>query len=207
VAPRLRLKPIATGELFREAIAAETELGRRIKASYDRGELIADDITVALVEEKLDEIAREQALREGVRGGLYDGFPRTRGQAAALDAALAKRGDAISAVVEIEVPTAKLVSRLAGRRVCRDCGRVYHVEFQPPREPGSCDVCGGSVIQREDDTPAAVQKRLDLYFAQTEPVLAYYRDRGLVATVDGDQPIPGVTEAIVAAIERLAGEA
>ena len=200
LAPRLRLKLVATGELFRAAIAAETALGRRIKAAYDRGELIPDEITVALVDEKLDEIARERELGEAVRGALFDGFPRTPGQAEALDAALARRGEAISSVIQIDVPVARLVDRLTGRRVCKNCGAVYHVEFNPPRQPGVCDVCGGQLVQREDDTPAAVQKRLDLYFAQTAPLLAYYRDRGLVVAVDGDRPIPAVTEAILEAL-------
>lgn len=196
LAPRLGLTLVATGQLFRDAIAAETELGRRIKAIYDRGELVPDDLTISLVEEKLDEIARARALGEGVRGALFDGYPRTRAQAEALDAALAARGGALCAVVRIDVPIETLVARLAGRRVCKRCGAVYHVEFNPPRRDGVCDVCGGEVAQREDDTPAAVRKRLDLYAAQTEPLLGYYQGRGLVVAVDGDQAIDAVTDEI-----------
>lgn len=204
LAPRLGLTSVATGELFRSAIKAETELGRRIKASYDRGELVSDGVTVGLVEEKLDEIARERELGEGVRGALFDGFPRNRPQAEALDAALAARLDALSAVVQIEVPMAVLIARLAGRRVCRQCGTVYHVEFNPPRRAGVCDRCGGAVEQREDDTPAAVQKRLDLYFSETAPLLTYYGDRGVLARVDGDRPIDAVTDEIERTVRRLA---
>ena len=200
LAPRLGLVTIATGELFRSAIAAGTDLGRRIKDIYDRGELVPDDLTVRLVEEKLDEVEREQGLGEAVRGALFDGFPRTRAQAEALDAALARRGAAISAVIQIDVPFESLVARLAGRRVCRRCGAVYHVDFNPPRQPGICDRCGGEVIQREDDTAEAVKKRLGLYFRETEPLLTYYRERGIVAVVDGNQPIDVVTEDIVRAI-------
>ena len=200
VAPRLGLVLIATGELFRGAIKAQTELGRRIKEAYDRGDLISDDVTIALVEEKLDAIARARAAGEGVRGALFDGFPRNRAQAGALEAALRPRGETLTAVVSIEVPRDVLVARLAGRRVCRRCGHVYHVSFNPTRRPGVCDVCGGEVVQREDDTPAAIHKRLDLYLSQTEPLIAHFCERGLVATVDGNQPIEAVTDDIVEAI-------
>lgn len=205
--PRLGLTQVATGELFRAAIAGETDLGCRIKAIYDRGELIPDGLTVGLVEEKLDEIERERSLGEAVRGALFDGFPRNREQAEALDAALARRGEAISAVVRIDVPLETLVTRLAGRRVCKRCGTVYHVEFNPPTRDGVCDRCGGEVVQREDDTPEAVTKRLEIYFRETAPLLGYYQERGLLAAVDGDRPIEAVTDEIAAAIEGLAPRA
>ncbi|MDP9364678.1 MAG: adenylate kinase [Chloroflexota bacterium] len=204
LAPRLGLVPIATGDLFRSAIAAESTLGRQIKAIYDRGELVPDELTVGLVEEKLEEVARKRALGEGVRGALFDGFPRTQAQAEALDSLLERQGEAIAAVVKIDVPFDVLVERLAGRRVCRRCGAVYHVQFNPPSRDGVCDRCGGEVVQREDDTPAAVRKRLELYARETEPLIAYYRRRGLVADVDGDRPIDEVTDAVVAAVARLA---
>lgn len=204
VAPRLGLVPVATGELFRGAIAAETELGRRIKAVYDRGELVPDELTVGLVEEKLDEVARQRSLEDGVRGALLDGFPRTQAQAEALDDVLARQADAVTAVVKIDVPRDILVARLAGRRVCRDCGAVYHVTFNPPLQPDVCDRCGGEVVQREDDTPAAVEKRLALYVRETEPLIAYYRERGLLAEVDGNRPIETVTDAMIAAIAGVA---
>lgn len=207
LAPRLGLKLIATGDLFRGAIKAETELGREIKAIYDRGELVPDAITVRLVEEKLGEIDRERRLGEGVRGALFDGFPRTRGQAAALDGALAVRGEGISAVVRLDVPAPVLIARLTGRRVCANCGAVYHVAFNPPRSPNVCDVCGGTLVQREDDTREAVEKRLALYVEQTEPLLTYYGERGVVVAVDGDQSIEAVTDALVQAVEKLVPEA
>ena len=200
LAPRLGLVPIATGELFRGAIAADTPLGRRIKDIYDRGELVPDDLTVRLVEEKLDEVARQQELGEAVRGALFDGFPRTRAQAEALDATLARRSATISVVIQIEVPFETLVARLAGRRVCKRCGAVYHVDFNPPSRPGVCDRCGGEVMQREDDRAEAVEKRLSLYFRETEPLLTYYRERGILAAVDGNQPIDVVTEDIARAV-------
>jgi len=202
LAPRLGLVPVATGELFRSAIAAETDLGRRIKAIYDRGELIPDDLTVGLVEEKLDDVRRERDLGEGVRGALFDGFPRTRAQAEALDDVLSRQGEAVSSVVKIDVPLETLVARLAGRRVCQNCGAVYHVEFYPPKAEGVCDRCGGAVVQRADDTPEAVRRRLELYFRETEPLIAFYRERGLLTEVDGDRPIEAVTDAIAAEVNR-----
>ncbi len=200
--PRLGLVHTSTGDLFRAAIAAETALGRRIKDAYDRGELIADDITNGLVEERLDEIEHRRNQGEGVRGALFDGFPRNRVQAEALDAALMERRERIGAVVQLQVPTEVLITRLAGRRVCERCGAIYHVVTNPPTQPGVCDRCGGRVVQREDDTPAAIQRRLETYFEQTEPLLAYYRDQGLVLTVGADRPIEAVTDAIIEALDR-----
>ena len=200
--PRLGLVKIATGDLFRTAIAAETDLGRQVKAIYDRGELVPDGLTVALVEERLDEVARRKALGEGVNGALFDGFPRTQAQAETLDAALAARGAAVTAVIEIVVPIERLVARLAGRRVCERCGAVYHLEFNPPARRGVCDRCGGAVIQRDDDTPEAIKRRLGLYHQQTAPLLDFYRRRGLLVEVDGNRTIEEVTGAIVAALAR-----
>lgn len=202
LAPRLGLMLIATGDLFRAAIRGETELGRQIKAVYDAGGLVSDEITVALVEERLDEIGERRGLGERVEGAIYDGFPRTRAQAEALDRALAKRGEAITTVIQIDVPRETLIRRLAGRRICSSCGRVYNVESNPPKSAGVCDVCGGALIQREDDTEDAVRRRLDLYFKETEPLTRYYRERGLIQTIDGDRDIDEITEDLVGMIER-----
>jgi adenylate kinase len=204
VRDRLNLRSVATGELFRAAIKAGTELGRRIQAIYDRGELIPDDLTVALVEERLNEIADDRASGEPVLGALYDGFPRTFGQAAALDAMLTRRGEEITAVIAIDVPRETLIERLAGRRVCSVCGRVYNVISDPPNVTGQCDVEGGRLIQRADDTAEAVAKRLDLYDIETAPLLDRYAERGVLVHVDGNRPIEEVTDAIVAAIENRA---
>jgi adenylate kinase len=200
VRSRLNLASIATGELFRAAIKHETALGQRIKAIYDRGDLVPDDLTIALVEERLDQIARERAAGVPLDGALYDGFPRTEAQARALDEALARRGESVSVVIAIDVPRDTLLERLAGRRVCTGCGHVYNVVSDPPRQEGVCDLCGGKVVQRADDTPEAVAKRLDLYEVETAPLLGHYEDQGLLVRVDGDRPIEGVTEAIVDAV-------
>ena len=204
VRARLALASIATGELFRAAIHSQTDMGRRIQAIYDRGELVPDDLTVALVEERLDELARERAAGSSVRGALYDGFPRTNGQANALDRALSDRGQAITAVVAIDVPRETLLRRLAARRVCASCGRVYNAESDPPRVEGVCDVCGGQVVQRADDTPGAVAMRLDLYDEETAPLVERYAERGLLTRIDGDRAIDEVTASIVDAIQARA---
>lgn len=195
----MNLASIATGELFRSAIKGETDLGQRIKAIYDRGELVPDDITVALVEERLNSQA-QQGPRSDLAGALYDGFPRTAAQAQALDEMLARRGEEISVAIAIDVPRAALIERLSGRRVCSVCGHVYNVVSDPPRQPGVCDVDGGALIQRADDTPDAVAKRLDLYELETAPLIDRYAERGLVVHIDGDRPIDEVTDAIIAAI-------
>ena len=199
VRARMNLASIATGELFRSAIKGETDLGQRIKAIYDRGELVPDDITVALVEERLNSQA-QQGPQSDLAGALYDGFPRTAAQAQALDEMLARRGEEISVAIAIDVPRAALIERLSGRRVCSVCGHVYNVVSDPPRQPGVCDVDGGALIQRADDTPDAVAKRLDLYELETAPLIDRYAERGLVVHIDGDRPIDEVTDAVTAAI-------
>jgi adenylate kinase len=203
VAPRLGLVKLATGDLFRAAVASGNELGQLVKEYLDRGELVPDDVTLRIVEEHLDEIGRDQRAQ----GALFDGFPRTRAQAEGLDQALAKRGQHIDAVVVISASTETLISRLAGRRVCPSCGATYHVTFNPPQRAGICDQCGGELIQRTDDTPDAIRRRLDLYFEQTAPLLEFYRQRGLVRQVNGDRAIDEVANDIISAIERTAGRA
>lgn len=202
VREQLHLASVATGELFRAAIKSDSSLGQQIKAIYDRGELVPDDVTVALVAERLDELAR--AGREGgqVIGALYDGYPRTSAQAQALDTLLAQRGEKIDAVIAIDVPRAELIQRLSGRRLCSVCGKVYNVVSDPPARLGECDACGGALIQRADDTPDAVSKRLDLYERETAPLLDRYAERGVLVNINGDRPIDEVTDAIVSAIRE-----
>ena len=200
VRARLNLGSIATGELFRTAIKDRTALGQKIQAIYDRGELVPDDLTIALVEERLDQLAQDRSRGARIEGALYDGFPRTPAQADALSRSLQARGEDLTAVIAIDVPRETLIERLAGRRVCSSCGRVYNVLSDPPAVDGVCDVCGGQVIQRADDTPDAVSTRLDLYEHETAPLVDRYEEQGLVEHVDGNCPIDDVTESIVAAI-------
>jgi adenylate kinase len=198
---QLKLAPIATGELFRSAIRGESDLGNRIKEIYDRGELVPDDLTVALVEERLDQLARERREGAQIEGALYDGFPRTDEQAEALSRALAGRGETVTSVIAIDVPRPILLERLAGRRVCSGCGRVYNVVTDPPKVDDTCDLCGGALIQRADDTPEAVTKRLDLYDRETAQVVQHYADQGLLIRVNGNRPVEDVSKDIIAAVE------
>lgn len=201
IAPRYRLAHLSTGELFRTAVANGTELGLLAKGYLDRGELVPDDVTLGIVDAKLLEIS---TAKPELQGALFDGFPRTAAQAEGLDIALARRDERIAVVIEVSVPREKLVARLAGRRVCSNCGATYHIDFNPPRQEGVCDRCGGTLVQRQDDTPEAITRRLETYFAQTEPLLSYYQARGLLRRVDGDRPIDEVTDGIAAAIDAAA---
>lgn len=154
-----------------------------------------DDVTIGLIQERLSQSDCRQ-------GFLLDGFPRTVAQAEALDAWLAGRKEKLDAVIDIEVPREELMARLTGRRVCRQCGATYHLQYNPPAEAGKCDVCGGELIQRADDTAATVGKRLDVYNEQTAPLITYYRQRGLLKEIEGSGDIAAVSRAIGAALGR-----
>lgn len=200
IAPRAHLVHLSTGDLFRAAIATGDELGQVLKAILDRGDLVPDDLTLRLVDGRLNEIARESSGGKPAAGAMFDGFPRTAGQADGLDRMLEARGELIGAVVLISVPLETLQRRLSGRRLCPNGHGPYHVEFNPPRREGICDVCGAELFQRDDDKPEAIQRRLALYFAQTEPLIEYFRAAGVLVEIDGDQRVDAVTSAIVAAL-------
>ncbi len=192
----LHLPHVASGDLFRYNLKNDTELGRKAKAYMDQGALVPDDITIAMVLDRLD--------RPDCAGGaLLDGFPRTLAQAEALDKALAEKGVAINGVLNISVPDAILVERVTGRRLCRTCGEPYHIKFNPPKKEGICDIDGGPLYQRDDDTEATVQNRLKVYWDQTSPLIDYYRNKGILVDIDGNQAIDAVTEALQAAVANL----
>ena len=193
----LGLAHVASGDLFRENLRSETELGIKARAYMERGELVPDDVTIAMV---MDRLGPEDCAR----GALLDGFPRTIPQAEALDAALAARGQSITIVLNVAVPDDVLVERVSGRRMCPVCGEAYHVDFSPPRGPGRCDKDGGTLYQRDDDKPGIVRQRLSVYWEQTSPLIDYYRDRGLLVEIDGDRSIDVVTCALLAAIAAAA---
>jgi adenylate kinase len=194
VAPRLGLVHVATGDLFRSLMTAETDLAREVRSYYQRGALVPDELTIRVLLTRLDELDRTHPDK---RGMLLDGFPRTRRQAEALDALLCERGDELVAVVHLQVPRAVLVERLSGRLICQQCGATYHSTLNPPCEPGICDQCGGRLTPRSDDTPDAITRRLDLYDEQTAPLLDYYRQRGLLVEVNGDRPIEEVSRSLL----------
>jgi adenylate kinase len=192
----LNLPHVASGDLFRYNLKNETELGLKAKTYMDRGALVPDDITIAMV---LDRLSRPDCAA----GALLDGFPRTMAQAAALDKALAEKGVAINGVLNIIVPDEVLVERVTGRRLCRACGEPYHVKFNPPKIASVCDKDGGELYQRDDDNETTVQNRLKVYWDQTSPLIGYYQNTGVLVDIDGNQDIDAVTEALKAAVINL----
>lgn len=183
---------VATGDMFRAAVMQGTPMGAQAKRYMDRGELVPDDVTIGVVEERL-------AMPDAAAGFIMDGFPRTAQQATAFDALLAKMGKRLDAVIEIAVPREMLIVRLSSRRVCAKCQTSYQLFSAPPLVAGVCDRCGGELIQRADDAEATVVKRLNVYNRQTAPLLSYYGGAGLLRTVDGTRSIDEVYAAIVSA--------
>lgn len=195
IAAKYGIPHISTGDIFRQNIKEETELGLKAKGYIDEGQLVPDELTTGLV---LDRIEKEDCQD----GYILDGFPRTLNQAAMLDEALKARSEDIDIVLDIDVPDQVIVDRMSGRRVCKDCGETYHIEHLPPKVHGICNICGGELIVREDDRPATVQKRLSVYREKTEPLIDFYSRKGMLVAVDGDrdkaevfQTIEGILEA------------
>lgn len=188
---RYDLAHLSTGDMLREAVAEGTEVGRQAKDIMAAGRLVPDDLIIRLVEERVGQ-------PDCAGGFVLDGFPRTRGQAEALDMLLARHGQKLDAVVEIAVDDDTLVERIAGRFSCANCGAGYHDRFKPTRTPGVCDACGSTELtRRPDDNAETVRARLRAYHDQTAPLLPYYRDKGLLVTVDGVAEIDQVTEEII----------
>jgi adenylate kinase len=171
---------VATGDLFRENIRNQTQLGVQAKAFVDKGALVPDELTVRMLLDRLDRPDTQ-------KGALLDGFPRTVEQAQALDEALKQRSQAVDKVLYINVGEEEVVRRLAGRWTCRNCGAVYHQVFSPPKETGKCDQCGGELYQRDDDKPETVRNRLGVYTQQTAPLIDYYAKQGKLLEVNGEQ--------------------
>ena len=192
----LDIPQVSTGDLFRENLKKETELGLLAKGYMERGELVPDEVTVGMVRERL-------ARPDAGRGAILDGFPRTIAQAEALGTLLAELGHKLAVVPNIEVPEAVLLARLAGRWTCRKCGAMYHQLFSPPQEDGVCDRCGGQLYQRPDDTPEAQKHRIVVYFEQTAPLIDYYREKGLLAEVDGRPGIDQIQAELLEIIQAL----
>lgn len=195
LADRYGIPQVATGDMLREAMASGSELGQRARAYVERGELVPDDVMLAVVEDRLRRPDAE-------RGFVLDGFPRTLAQAEGLDDLLRRLGRRLDAVVLFQVPEETVVRRLAGRWTCTACGRVFHESYSPPRTPGVCDACGSPLVQREDDRPETVRRRLAVYAEQTAPVVEYYRARGLLHPVDGSQDPDAVAEAVEAVLRH-----
>jgi len=184
-----KIPHIATGDIFREAIRAGTDLGRQAKSYLDAGELVPDAVTIGIVRERLQE-------PDCTPGFLLDGFPRTIPQAEALERLLDDLSMRLDLVLNIKIAPAVLVERLTGRRICRQCGTSYHLVFNPPKQDGICDRCGGELYQRSDDTLETVGDRMRVYTNKTAPLLEFYRQRGLLREVDGEPGIDAVWNAI-----------
>jgi adenylate kinase len=191
-----RLPYVATGDILRAAVKDGTELGAKAKPYMDAGELVPDDLLVDLI---VDRIGADDA-RDGF---ILDGFPRTRAQADALGDAFDRLGRRITAVLLFDVPDEELVRRISGRRVSVKTGRVYHVESDPPKHEGRCDVDGSRLVQRDDDKPEVVQKRLEVYHTETEPLVDYYDERGLLRRIDGTRPPTEVHDHVRAVLATL----
>lgn len=187
---------ISTGDMFRAAMKDETELGLKAKSFMDKGELVPDEVTIGIVNERL-------AQADCAKGFLLDGFPRTVAQAEALEEILANLDRKIDYVINIFVDKDILMGRLTGRRICKSCGATYHLEFNPPSEGDKCDRCGGELYQRADDNAETVQNRLDVNLKQTEPLLAFYREKGYLKNINGQQDINVVFENIDQLLEGL----
>ncbi|AVV40994.1 adenylate kinase [Streptomyces sp. ID05-04B] len=196
LARNLSIPHISTGDLFRANISQQTELGKLAKSYMDAGNLVPDEVTIAMAKDRM-----EQPDAEG--GFLLDGFPRNVSQAEALDEVLQTESMKLDAVLDLEVPEEEVVKRIAGRRICRkDSSHVFHATYSPPKSEGVCDVCGGGLYQRDDDTEETVRTRLEVYHTQTEPIIDYYKAQGLVVTISALGKVDEVTARAMDALRR-----
>ncbi len=190
VSERLGFPQISTGDMLRAAVREQTPMGLKAKSMMDAGQLVSDAVVIGIVRERL-------SRSDCQKGFILDGFPRTLPQAHALRSALSEMNRQIDAVISLEVDEESVVRRIAGRRTCRDCGKMYHVEYDPPAVVDLCDVCGGDLFLRDDDKEETVRRRLQVYSEQTAPLVDYYTKAGLVCTVDGMQDISEVSDQIL----------
>ena len=192
---KMNLVQVASGDLFRQALQKETELGIKAKSYMEKGQLVPDEITIQMMLERL-------SAQDCENGAILDGFPRNTQQAEALDKALAQQSKAINSVVYVMVLEEELLKRLSGRWICRNCQAPYHAVDSPPRVKGKCDRCGGELYQRPDDTVETVKKRLEVYFAETAPLIDYYKKTGKLLEVNGVGSVSDVNQRIVAALKE-----
>lgn len=199
LAEKLRVPHISTGDLFRANISQQTELGKLAKSYMDAGNLVPDEVTIAMAKDRMEQ-------PDAANGFLLDGFPRNVSQAEALDELLTGEGITLDAVLDLEAPEEEVVKRIAGRRICRnDSSHVFHVTYKPAAKEGVCDVCGGELYQRDDDSEGTVRKRLEVYHTQTEPIIDYYKTQGLVVTISALGPVDEVTKRSLEALKREDG--
>ena len=189
IAEKYQIPHISTGDIFRANIKNGTELGKKAKTYMDQGLLVPDELVCDLV---VDRVQQDDCKK----GYVLDGFPRTIPQAESLDAALSRLGESVDYAINVEVPDENIVKRMGGRRACVTCGATYHMVYAPTKKEGICDTCGGELILRDDDKPETVQKRLNVYHDQTQPLIDYYTSQGILRTVDGTVDIDDVFRAI-----------
>ena len=194
IAEKYGIPHISTGDIFRANIKNQTELGMKAKGYMDQGMLVPDELTLELI---MDRFTNDDCKN----GYVLDGFPRTIPQAEALTKALADKNDAVDYAINVDVPDEAIVTRMSGRRACLACGGTYHIKFNPTKVEGICDACGGELVLRNDDKPETVQKRLDVYHEQTQPLIDYYNGKGILKSVDGTKDMAEVFDAIVAILE------
>ncbi|CAL9481898.1 adenylate kinase [Streptomyces sp. enrichment culture] len=200
LAEKLGIPHISTGDLFRANISRQTELGRLAKSYMDAGNLVPDEVTIAMAKDRMEQPDAE-------KGFLLDGFPRNVSQAEALGQLLQDEHMTLDAVLDLEVPEEEVVKRIAGRRICRnDSSHVFHVTYSPPKQEGVCDVCGGELYQRDDDSEDTVRKRLEVYHTQTEPIIDYYKAQELVVTISSLGPVDEITQRALEALKREKAE-
>ncbi|GAA3842131.1 adenylate kinase [Sphaerisporangium flaviroseum] len=197
IASNLSIPKISTGDIFRANVSGGTELGKLAKEYMDRGDLVPDEVTVAMVRDRLGEADAQE-------GFLLDGFPRNVPQAQILNKMLAEFGTSLDVVLELVVDDEEVVRRLAGRRTCRSCGKVWHVVFDPASKEGVCDACGGELFQRDDDREDTIRHRLEVYQEQTSPLISFYADEGILQGVDATGPVEEITQRAMAELRRFA---
>lgn len=193
VSAHLAVLQISTGDIFRAHVSHGTQLGKQAREFMDAGDLVPDEITVAMVRDRLES-------EDADRGFLLDGFPRTVPQAVQLDEILRELDTELDVVLELVVDDGEVVRRLSGRRTCRSCGHIWHVDFDPPSADGVCDNCGGQLFQRDDDQPETIRHRLEVYYEQTAPLIGYYAEQGILVGIDAMGPVDDVTERASAAL-------
>jgi adenylate kinase len=191
IAAKYDIPHISTGDIFRANIKNGTELGKKAKSYMDQGLLVPDELTLELI---MDRFAQPDCAN----GYVLDGFPRTIPQAEALTASLAAKGEKMDFAIDVDVPDENIVTRMGGRRACVACGGTFHIKFNPTKVEGICDLCGGQLTIRDDDMPETVQKRLNVYHTQTQPLIEYYTGAGILKSVDGTQDVNKVFEDILA---------
>lgn len=196
IASHFAVPKISTGDIFRANVSQGTELGLEAKKYMDAGDLVPDEVTIGMVKDRL-------AQDDAVEGFLLDGFPRTVHQAEVLDEMLEGQQAALDVVLELVVDDDEVVRRLSGRRTCRQCGHVWHLDFDPPSRDGRCDRCSGELFQRDDDREDTIRHRLEVYADQTSPLIDYYGDRGLLRGIDATGPVEDVTERAINALRRF----